>query len=117
MRWGFGRSLRIQQAFFHNMPLAFATALTDPVDLYVPLNRELQSLLYWWTPDTKFTLDNPAQALGRGGGAGEFERPPFFGPGGGWGSPDRFLVAVRHRYVLCWKFPWLTLGLDFPQSI
>jgi len=60
---GWGMPEMIQQAFFHNMPLAFATALTDPVDLYVPLNRELQSLLYWWTPDTKFTLDNPAQVL------------------------------------------------------
>ena len=53
----------IQQAFFHNMPLAFATAQKEPVDHYIPLNRQLQSLLYWWTPDTKFTLDNPSQII------------------------------------------------------
>ena len=53
----------IQQAYFHNMPLAFATAQKEPVDYYIPLNRQLQSLLYWWTPDTKFTLDNPSQVI------------------------------------------------------
>ena len=53
----------IQQAFFHNMPLAFATAQEVPVNYYIPLNRQLQSLLYWWTPDTKFTLDNPSQVI------------------------------------------------------
>ena len=28
----------IQQAFFHNMPLAFATAQQEPVNYYIPLN-------------------------------------------------------------------------------
>eukprot|EP00439_Symbiodinium_sp_Y106_P032155 s4992_g3.t2 len=60
---GWGWPEMIQQAFFHNMPLAFATAQKEPVDHYIPLNRQLQSLLYWWTPDTKFTLDNPSQII------------------------------------------------------
>lgn len=43
----------VQQASFHNMPLAFATAIQTPNE-YVQLNIELQSALYWWTPDSTF---------------------------------------------------------------
>jgi len=50
----------IQQATFHNMPVAFATARITPVDDYIPLGRELQSLIYWWFPDTMFALDSPS---------------------------------------------------------
>ena len=39
---------RTQQACFHNMPLAFATAA---VNYYVALNVELGGLFYWWVPD------------------------------------------------------------------
>ena len=53
----------IQQAFFHNMPLAFATAQHGPENYYVSLNRQLQSLLYWWMPDTTFTLENPSRVI------------------------------------------------------
>ncbi len=47
---------RIQQAFFHNMPLAFATAAGN---YYVPLNLELDGLFYWWVPDTAFAVQEP----------------------------------------------------------
>ena len=53
----------IQQAFFHNMPLAFATAQHEPENYYISLSRELQSLLYWWMPDTTFTLENPSRVI------------------------------------------------------
>lgn len=47
---------RIQQAFFHNMPLAFATAAANH---YVALNVELDGLFYWWVPDTAFAVQEP----------------------------------------------------------
>lgn len=55
---GWGLIPMVQQATFHNMPVAFATAIIEP-DQYIPLGREYQSLTYWWWPDTMFTLDNP----------------------------------------------------------
>ena len=36
----------VQQAAFHNMPLAIASALDTPT--YEEINRELQSVFYWW---------------------------------------------------------------------
>jgi len=56
---GWGLNIMIQQATFHNMPLAFASAKGAAEDGWIPLGRELQSLIYWWFPDTFFTLDNP----------------------------------------------------------
>ncbi|CAK9105598.1 40S ribosomal protein S6 [Durusdinium trenchii] len=50
---GWGMVELVQQASFHNMPLAFATAIQTPNE-YVQLNIELQSALYWWTPDSTF---------------------------------------------------------------
>lgn len=47
---------RTQQACFHNMPLAFATAA---VNYYVALNVELGGLFYWWVPDTAFAVQEP----------------------------------------------------------
>ena len=47
---GYGLWLVLQQAFWHNMPLAFGVGLREP-DEYVNLGRELESLVYWWTPD------------------------------------------------------------------
>eukprot|EP00438_Fugacium_kawagutii_P025084 Skav212956 [mRNA] locus=scaffold3901:10899:11716:+ [translate_table: standard] len=49
---------RTQQAFFHNMPVAFATAVD-----YQALNLELDSLLYWWEPDTAFALQKPYELM------------------------------------------------------
>ena len=49
---GYGLFLLLQQAFWHHMPLAFATGQRRPVDEYVVLGRELESLVYWWTPAT-----------------------------------------------------------------
>ncbi|CAE7270599.1 elmMI, partial [Symbiodinium sp. KB8] len=60
---GWGWPEMIQQAFFHNMPLAFATAQHGPENYYVSLNRQLQSLLYWWMPDTTFKLENPSRVI------------------------------------------------------
>eukprot|EP00439_Symbiodinium_sp_Y106_P025847 s6778_g3.t1 len=60
---GWGWPEMIQQAFFHNMPLAFATAQHEPENYYISLSRELQSLLYWWMPDTTFTLENPSRVI------------------------------------------------------
>lgn len=48
-----------QQAFFHNMPLAFAIAGNE----YVNLNRELRSVLYWFTPDASFIDFKPERVL------------------------------------------------------
>ena len=42
------------------MPLAFATA--GDAD-YVALNRELQSLLYTYIPDSTFFSDKPSQVI------------------------------------------------------
>ncbi|CAE7033699.1 RPS6 [Symbiodinium sp. CCMP2592] len=56
---GWGMTEMPQQAFFWNMPLAFATAAQAPVSQYYLLNKQLQSLLYWWAPDTMFALDDP----------------------------------------------------------
>lgn len=56
---GWGMTEMPQQAFFWNMPLAFATAAQAPVSQYYPLNKQLQSLLYWWAPDTMFAVDDP----------------------------------------------------------
>eukprot|EP00435_Cladocopium_sp_Y103_P020125 s928_g4.t3 len=50
---GWGTDFMIQQAFWHNMPLAFATAISEQ---YISVNREFQSVLYWWTPDETFVL-------------------------------------------------------------
>eukprot|EP00435_Cladocopium_sp_Y103_P061231 s102_g22.t2 len=55
-----GLPYMIQQAFFHNMPLAFAMASEN---FYVALNLELQGLLYWWAPDTQFALQKPHQLM------------------------------------------------------
>lgn len=54
---GYGLWLMLQQAFWHNMPLAFATGQREPVDEYVVLGREIESLVYWWTPDARLTKD------------------------------------------------------------
>ncbi|CAJ1458060.1 unnamed protein product [Effrenium voratum] len=51
-------SSMIQQAFFHNLPIAFAGT-----NEYTALNRELQSTTYWWTPDTTFVSDNASQII------------------------------------------------------
>ncbi|CAE7337327.1 RPS6 [Symbiodinium natans] len=56
--WGMPEMM--QQAFWHNMPLALATAVDGD---YVSLNRDLQSLLYTWIPDTTFFLDKPSQVI------------------------------------------------------
>ncbi|CAJ1365908.1 unnamed protein product [Effrenium voratum] len=55
-RTGWGLMEVIQKIFFLQMPLAYANAKPEE---YVPLNQELQSLAYWWEPDTQFALDNP----------------------------------------------------------
>ncbi|CAJ1362422.1 unnamed protein product [Effrenium voratum] len=57
-RDGWGMSSMIQQAFFHNMPIAFAGTSE-----YTVLNRELQSTTYWWTPDTTFVSDNASRII------------------------------------------------------
>ncbi|CAK8985487.1 40S ribosomal protein S6 [Durusdinium trenchii] len=49
---GWGNREISQQAFFHNMPLAIASALEFPE--YVELNVQHQSFLFWWTPDSTF---------------------------------------------------------------
>lgn len=56
--WGLPEMM--QQAFWHNMPLAFATASDSD---YISLNRELQSLLYTYIPDSTFFLDQPSQVI------------------------------------------------------
>lgn len=56
--WGLPEMM--QQAFWHNMPLAFATA--SDAD-YITLNRELQSLLYTYIPGSTFFLDQPSQVI------------------------------------------------------
>ncbi|CAL1136495.1 unnamed protein product [Cladocopium goreaui] len=68
---GWGMYELPQQAFFHNMPLAFATAAAKQ---YVPLNRDLQSLLYWWTPDASFIDFDPERVLFPTHDAQEFRR-------------------------------------------
>eukprot|EP00438_Fugacium_kawagutii_P021783 Skav211202 [mRNA] locus=scaffold4054:73140:75014:- [translate_table: standard] len=45
------------------MPIAFASAKGVSEDGYIPLGRELQSLIYWWFPDTMFTLDHPSSVI------------------------------------------------------
>lgn len=60
---GYGLWLMLQQAFWHNMPLAFATGKREPIDEYVVLGRELQSLVYWWTPDVKFALSEATAVI------------------------------------------------------
>ena len=57
---GWGMFVMIQQASFHNMPVAFATANVEPVNEYVPLGAEHGSLTYWFFPDTAFSLYNPS---------------------------------------------------------
>ncbi|CAE7401369.1 unnamed protein product, partial [Symbiodinium necroappetens] len=47
-----GMPYMVQQAAFHNMPLAIASALDTPT--YEEINRELQSVFYWWSPDPTF---------------------------------------------------------------
>lgn len=59
---GWGMIAMIQQAYFHNMPVAFATAWVEP-DAYQSLNKATQGLMYWWVPDTQFTLDNPKKMI------------------------------------------------------
>ncbi|CAK8985491.1 unnamed protein product [Durusdinium trenchii] len=49
---GWGNREISQQAFFHHMPLAIASALEFPE--YVELNVQHQSFLFWWTPDSTF---------------------------------------------------------------
>ena len=56
--WGMPEMM--QQAFWHNMPVAFATAVDGD---FVTLNRELRSLLYAWVPETTFFLDNPSLVI------------------------------------------------------
>jgi hypothetical protein len=68
---GWGMYELPQQAFLHNMPLAFATAAAKQ---YVPLNRDLQSLLYWWTPDASFIDFDPERVLFPTHDAQEFRR-------------------------------------------
>lgn len=50
---GWGLHFMIQQAYWHNMPLSFATAVSEQ---YIAINTEFQSVLYWWTPDETFVL-------------------------------------------------------------
>lgn len=50
---GWGLHFMIQQAYFHNMPLAFASAEWEE---YIDINLEFQSALYWWRPDETFVL-------------------------------------------------------------
>ncbi|CAK9050882.1 40S ribosomal protein S6, partial [Durusdinium trenchii] len=55
---GWGIREMSQQAFFHNMPLAFATAADYAT--YLRINKDLQSMAYWWSPDSSFVLYEPA---------------------------------------------------------
>lgn len=57
---GWGMPEMMQQAFWHGMPLAFASAIDSE---FVSVCRELQSLLYTWVPDTAFILDNPSPVI------------------------------------------------------
>ena len=57
---GWGMPEMMQQAFWHGMPLAFASAIDVE---FASLNRELQSLLYTWVPDTAFILDSPSPVI------------------------------------------------------
>ena len=51
----------LQQAAFHNMPIAFASA--NSVELYEQINRDLKSLTLWWTPDTTFSDPQPSLVI------------------------------------------------------
>ena len=55
---GWGLNYIAQQAYFHNMPLALATAAS--YNDYLVLNKDQGSALYWWLPDPSFALDDPA---------------------------------------------------------
>ena len=55
---GWGLSIIAQQAYFHNMPLALATAASW--DDYLQLNKDQGSALYWFLPDPSFALDDAA---------------------------------------------------------
>ena len=57
--WGFNTML--QQAAFHNMPIAFASAKS--AELYEQINRDLKSLTFWWTPDTTFSDPQPSLVI------------------------------------------------------
>eukprot|EP00439_Symbiodinium_sp_Y106_P000555 s6003_g1.t1 len=43
----------VQLAAFHNMPVAFASAVN--VETYEILTRTLKSMAFWWAPDTTFS--------------------------------------------------------------
>ena len=57
---GWGMPEMMQQAFWHGMPLAFASAIDGE---FASLCHKLQSLLYTWVPDTAFILDNPSPVI------------------------------------------------------
>ena len=48
------------KAFFHNMPLDFATTVDK--NKYIEINQHLQSMTYWWGPDSSLVLYEPAIA-------------------------------------------------------
>ncbi|CAJ1351250.1 unnamed protein product [Effrenium voratum] len=58
---GWGIFLLVQQAFWHNLPLALATA--SSTEEYVVLGKELQSMVYWWTPDVRFATAKAAPVI------------------------------------------------------
>ena len=48
-----GMRTHVQLAAFHNMPVAFASAVN--FDAYASVTRTLKSLAFWWSPDTTFS--------------------------------------------------------------
>ena len=68
--WAF--SVMSQQANFHNMPVGIAVA--SSFGTYLEINRELQSLLYSWTPDSNFALYIPTPIQFPQGKESEIER-------------------------------------------
>eukprot|EP00434_Breviolum_minutum_P000845 symbB.v1.2.000743.t1/scaffold36.1/size400579/15 len=72
-RQGWGLMHLSQRAYFWNMPIAIASGLLEQPknkeskaleqvnNEYIRLGRELQGLVYWWSPDTSFALERPSQ--------------------------------------------------------
>ena len=65
-----GKPYMVQQAAFHNMPLALASAVSTSA--YQQITLQLKSLFYWWTPDPSFAAFQTSKVVFPQHNAGEY---------------------------------------------
>eukprot|EP00434_Breviolum_minutum_P008465 symbB.v1.2.007468.t2/scaffold455.1/size335105/16 len=114
---GWGMIPMIQQATFHNMAVAFGTAINGTYN-YIQLGIQHQSLTYWWFPDTMFATYNPtlvtfpaydpaekAQDIHRTGD--EFTRLVNFAAGGIESVADKAVHVATTMNIFTPEIEWM----------